>query len=224
MFVKSAGVPLPIPSDVILLAVAAGSANNDFVLWQAFVALLAAMVVGGLVQFGLARGPARRFVYRYGRYAGLPANRLDAAGAVLKRRGPVAIGITILTPGVRAVAVAGCGVAGVALRAFFPGLLFGSAAFLGLHFFLGYAGLALLRGLAGAVSLPLVGGAAAVLLVAAAVLWWLIRRRQLPQERRGQLVAETFVAWHEAACPACLILGASQRLIGAPPTADARQG
>ncbi|HEY0582215.1 MAG TPA: hypothetical protein VGE94_08525, partial [Chloroflexota bacterium] len=71
MLVKAAGVPVPIPGDVILLATAARAAEGKVVLWLAFVALLAALVLGGTVQFFLARGPARRLVVRYGQRIGL---------------------------------------------------------------------------------------------------------------------------------------------------------
>jgi hypothetical protein len=37
----------------------------------AFATVLLALLVGGLAQFGLARGPGRRVLYRFGRYLGL---------------------------------------------------------------------------------------------------------------------------------------------------------
>lgn len=36
MLFKSIGVPIPIPSDVIMLVAAAGAAQGRFVLWQTF--------------------------------------------------------------------------------------------------------------------------------------------------------------------------------------------
>ena len=55
MLVKAAGVPIPIPGDVILLATAARAAEGKLLLWVAFVGLLAAITLGGFVQFVLAR-------------------------------------------------------------------------------------------------------------------------------------------------------------------------
>src|ERR1700674_5669503 len=148
MLIKSIGVPIPIPSDVVMLAAAAGAVQGKFVLWQAFVAILVALVAGGSMQYALARGPGHGFIYRYGRYAGLAPHRLDAASALAKRSGLVGISLMILLPGVRAAAVAACGLAVLPARVFLPGLLIGSTGFLGLHFFLGYAGGTLLAMLA----------------------------------------------------------------------------
>src|SRR6266700_3496009 len=92
MLIKAVGVPVPIPGDVILLATAARAAEGKVVLWVAFAALLIALVGGGVVQFGLARGPARRVVTRYGHRLGLTAERLDRVAAHVRRGGPLGIG------------------------------------------------------------------------------------------------------------------------------------
>src|SRR5438067_13251072 len=89
MFLKAAGLTIPIPGDVILLATAARAAQGKILLWQAFLTLLIAVVLGGIIQFWLARGPARRVIYRFGRYVGLTPVRLDAASNRLRKSGPV---------------------------------------------------------------------------------------------------------------------------------------
>src|SRR5712691_4549128 len=61
--IRGAGVPIPVPGDVILLATAARAAQGKYVLWQAFAAVLLAVVVGGVAQFLLARGPGRGVVF-----------------------------------------------------------------------------------------------------------------------------------------------------------------
>jgi hypothetical protein len=85
MLVKSIGVPIPIPGDLIVLTAAARVAQGKLVLWQAFTAILVALILGGLVQFWLARGPGRSLLYRFGRYIGLTSARLDAADAGVKK-------------------------------------------------------------------------------------------------------------------------------------------
>src|SRR5260370_39981593 len=79
MFVKSVGVPIPIPGDLIILTAAARVAQGKLVLWQAFVAIFIAMVLGGLIQFMLARGPGRGLLYLFGRYLVLTPHRLGAS-------------------------------------------------------------------------------------------------------------------------------------------------
>src|SRR5437588_3032739 len=137
---KAIGVPIPIPGDLILLTAAARVAEGKLVLWQAFIALLLALVVGGLVQFWLARGPGRGLLYRFGRYIGLTSARLDAAAARVKKGGIISISVATLVPGVRSAAIVAGGLASVPLRIFLPGLFLGSTLFLAVHFLLGYLG------------------------------------------------------------------------------------
>src|SRR5947209_7513057 len=118
MLAKSVGVPIPIPGDLILLTAAARAAQGKLVLWEAFIAILLALVVGGLVQFWLARGPGRGLLYRFGRYIGLTAARLDAAAAKVKKGGIISITIVTLVPGVRSAAIVAGGLAGLPLRIF----------------------------------------------------------------------------------------------------------
>ncbi|HLZ07262.1 MAG TPA: VTT domain-containing protein, partial [Chloroflexota bacterium] len=178
MLIKSIGVPIPIPSDVIMLVAAAGAVQGRFVFWQAFVAILIALVAGGAVQYVLARGPGRGFIYRNGRYVGLSPGRLDAASALARRSGLVGVSLMVLLPGVRAAAVAACGLAALPARLFVPALLIGNAGFLGLHFFIGYAGGTLLRMLAQPVS-PLTAAIAVVLLLLIGfVVWFEITRHR----------------------------------------------
>src|SRR5437016_2716323 len=126
IFVKSLGVPIPIPADAIMLATAVRAAEGRLILWQAFIALLLALVLGGIGQFMLVRGPARRLLYRFGGRIGMTTQRLDAAAGRVKNSGPIGIGIAILTPGVRSVTITACGLAGISLRNFVIGLILGS--------------------------------------------------------------------------------------------------
>jgi membrane protein DedA with SNARE-associated domain len=91
LLVKSIGVPIPIPADLIILSAAARSAQGKLIAWQVLIALLVALVLGGLIQFVLSRGPARALLYRFGRYIGLTSPRLDAASARVKKGGALGI-------------------------------------------------------------------------------------------------------------------------------------
>ena len=196
MLVKAAGVPIPIPGDVILLATAARAAEGKLLLWQAFVVLLVALSVGGVLQFFAARGPGRRLIYRYGRALGLTQERLDRVAAGVRRGGVLGIGAAILTPGLRTAAVPACGLAAIPLRAFVPGLVLGSGVDLGLHFALGYLGAGILASLAGGGWVVVVG------LLAIGLAAWLLLMR-----RRRASAAAAAVAWSQATCPVCLVVG-----------------
>src|SRR5438067_656150 len=144
MLVKAIGVPIPVPGDVILLATAARAAEGKVLLWLAFVALLAALTVGGTVQFLLARGPARSLVVRYGQRLGLTEARLDRVASKMRQGGLFAIGLAVLTPGLRTAVVPASGLTGIPVRVFLPGLALGSAVDLALHFAIGFAGSSIL--------------------------------------------------------------------------------
>lgn len=206
MLVKSAGVPIPVPSDVIVLVAAARVADGKLDLWQAFAAILVAMVAGSLAQFALARQLGRGLLDRYGRYVGLSPSRVEATAATVRKGGALAVGLAIATPGVRAGTVATCGLARLPLRHFVPGLVLGSSLFLSLHFLIGYVGGAVLLGVAQARpfswALPLGLAALAISLA----VWLIVRRRQRPGARPSEIAADALAAWHEAACPACLAL------------------
>lgn len=204
MLAKSVGVPIPIPADALMLATSARVATGRLALISAFAALL--------VQFGLVRGPGRSVVSRYGRYLGITPARLDAAAKRMQKGGMLGIGLAVLTPGVRSVAVVTCGLAGFPLRLFLPGLLLGSGLFLALHFFLGYIGGSVLNTLNTSISLPVLLGVIVGLLVVGFSAWYFIRRRQRPQASVNEILADAVGAWHEAVCPVCLALGAAQRL------------
>jgi len=197
MLIKAAGVPVPIPGDVILLATAARAAEGKVLLWLAFVVLLAALILGGALQFYLARGPARRMVVKYGQRIGLTPERLERVAVTVRRGGVLAIGVAVLTPGVRSAVVPACGLTGIAWRLFLPGLALGSAIDLGLHFGIGYAGSSILATIAEPSPLLIIP----VLAILGFIAWLFIARRR----HASPIVAVN--AWAHATCPVCLILG-----------------
>ncbi len=173
VLVKSIGVPIPIPYDAILLATAARCAQGKFDLGTAFISILAASLIGGIVQFLLLRTYGRRIIYRFGPYLGLTQPRLDAASARLGKCNPPAIAIALVTPGIHSITVAACGLASMPLRTFGLGLTIGTTAYLGLFFALGYAGGTLLQTL----SIPLTLSIAGLLLLV--IFGYAISRRQV---------------------------------------------
>ena len=210
MITKSIGVPIPIPADVVILATAVRAAQGKLVLWQAFLAILLALVIGGLIQFALVRGPGRGLLYRVGRYIGLTPARLDAAAVKVKKGGILGIAIAILVPGVRSAAIAASGLADFPLRTFTPGLILGSTLFITFHFFLGYLGGSLLAVIGHALPSPAVIIVVLILLVAVYALWVVAVRRQ--KAARRELEGSTLEVWHEGICPVCLALYTANQL------------
>jgi membrane protein DedA with SNARE-associated domain len=201
MLIKAVGVPIPVPGDVILLATAARAAEGKVVLWFAFTALLIAIVAGGVLQFLLARGPGRGVLLRHGSRLGLSESRVEAIASRMRQGGPLAIGIGVLTPGLRSAVIPASGLTGLPLGTFLTGLALGSAVDVALHFAIGFGG----AGLLAASPLSLV----AVLLLVGLAAWFVLARR------RHKTPAAALNAWTQATCPVCLIVGSAVRLEGA---------
>jgi membrane protein DedA with SNARE-associated domain len=196
MLLKEIGIPVPIPSDLIMLAAAARAAQGRFPFVAVFFAILIPMLIGGMAQFLIARGPGRQLVYRVGKYIGLTKMRLDRAAEAVRKGGLTAIAAGLTTPGVRVAIIPAAGMADLPLAAFLPGLIVGSAFFLSWHFAIGFVG---------GMALALANTPAALviaLILVFAVLGFLLWR--YVHVRRGVMLEETHAAWADAACPVCI--------------------
>lgn len=200
MLLKEIGVPVPIPSDLIMLGAAARAAQGKFSLVAVFLAILIPMVVGGVIQFAIAKGPARAIIYRVGRYIGLTEARLDRAMETIRRGGVAAVILGLTTPGVRIATVPASGLAQLAWRTFAPGLIAGSSFFLAWHFAIGYlGGLALLLLNLGLPVLIVIG----LGVIALGVGGWLFVRARSKQKMS---LPEIYNEWADASCPACVTI------------------
>jgi membrane protein DedA with SNARE-associated domain len=200
MLLKEIGIPVPIPGDVVMLGVAAQTAQGRFPLWLACVAFLVPMFIGGLFQFGMARGPGRRFIYRTGKFIGLTQARLDKMMDRVRRGGSTAVAFGLSVPGIRIATNPASGLANLSTARYIPGLIAGSVIFLGWHFAIGYAGGALLENLS--VSTPVVVAIIAAVL-AFGVLMAYLRRRRNQQKHSG---LQSYAEWAQASCPVCATL------------------
>ena len=211
MLVKEIGVPVPIPADLIMLTAAAQAAAGKFTLLEGFGVILVAMLVGGLVQYILVRRLGRPFLVRVGRYVGLSPERIDGVAASVRKGGMGAVIVSLTTPGVRIATIPACGLAELPYRLFLPGMALGSAVFLALHFVLGYLGGPLVNAVMDAIHTPMVVFVVAFLIVGL-VGWLLIHRRRTARQTQAAATLETLGDWADACCPACLALGAAERL------------
>jgi len=188
------GIPVPIPADLIMLAIGARVGAGGLQLWVAILAFEAVAIIGTTALFLLARGPGHALVGRLGPRIGLTEARLGRATRLIERRGRPVLTVGRATPGLRTVTVVAAGGSGLSAMRALPALVLGSSAFLQLHLFLGYfLGAAAARALRSATGPALVVLAVLVLI---AIGFWLLRR--------GRRIGAASVV--EAACPACLAL------------------
>jgi membrane-associated protein len=192
-----AGIPIPLPFDLVLLFVGERAAAGAIRLWLAVIALEVVALVGTAALFLACRGPGNALITRLGPRVGLTRERMTSATAVIERHGRPALAIGRGTPGLRTATCVAAGASGLSARRALTALVIGSSVFLQLHLFLGY----ILGQAAGELIETATGPAIVVLvgLVVVAAIFWVARRG-----RRGGAQALT-----EAACPLCLVLGAA---------------
>lgn len=202
ILIKEAGVPVPVPGDLVVIGAGVAAGRGDLDPGVALAAIVLASIVGGIVQYGLLRSVARPALLRLlGRFGSV--DRVDRQTERLRRGGARSVALARSTPGVRIVAIAASALAGVPAFAFVAGLAAGNALFIAAHFGLGYV--------VGEPVVAAVGGALGLLAIAAvglAVLgaagWFVLGRRR---GRRPGSVVPTVAAWADACCPACLAAG-----------------
>jgi membrane protein DedA with SNARE-associated domain len=98
---------------------------------------------------------------------------------------------------VRVPAIAASGVAALPMRSFAPGLVVGNTLFVGLHFLLGFVVGVPAVALVERYGVALIVGGIVLLALIGAIGWLVLRRRR-------STTPQTFAAWADAACPACL--------------------
>jgi membrane protein DedA with SNARE-associated domain len=207
--VKEAGLPIPVPGDLLVIGAGAAAAHGGLPPPAIVIVLIGATVLGGAIQFTLIRGRARAAVLRLLSRVGLPATTIERGAGRFRSGGATTVAVARMTPGVRIVALASSAIAEVSLRSFLVGLLIGNGVFLTGHFALGLIlGEPAVRLVAGAGTGLIVAGVAFALIGAAG--WLLIGRRR--SRARAALAgpsttsSETALDWTDACCPACLAL------------------
>jgi membrane-associated protein len=201
LFVKEAGVPVPIPGDLLVLGAGVAAAADPSSGLATLVAILVAGYAGGVLQFLLVRGTLRRALLGMLERFGVPRARIDAPADRLRRSGARGVAIARMTPGVRIAAIAASGLAALPLAAFGPGLVAGNSVFVGAHFALGFLvgvpAIAIVTSAGGVLAIGVV-----IVLAALGAIGWVVLRRRRPASTPGS----TAGAWADAACPACLAL------------------
>ena len=222
-----AGVPIPLPADLVMFTVGQQVAAGRFPLWLAVAGFEAIAIVGTTALFMVSRGPAHRLIARFGPRLGLTQARLGRATALAEARGRPGLAVGRALPGLRTLTVIAAGASGLAGRRALPALILGSSVFLQVHLVLG-----LLLGPLASQAFDQTKGpalaAAAALAIAAVIFWRTRRRHATPVAAAGLTAASALTsvsgptaaatpaavagptasaspgAWREATCPVCI--------------------
>lgn len=189
--IEELGLPMPIPTDLMIVFLGANASPAVTRLATLFVVLTLASALGGTGLYIMVRRGGRPLVDRFGRYVHLGPEQLSRAEALLARLGWTGIAIGRAVPGVRYATVIACGLLKVPYLRYVTAHLAGSAVYIAAFLALGATfgasvleaihlpahGFRLLWLLALAVGLPLL------------VVSWerRVRGREPPRPSRGRL-------------------------------------
>ncbi|HEU5346215.1 MAG TPA: DedA family protein [Ktedonobacterales bacterium] len=195
LLVEEAGVPLPAPGDTFIALVGAQPHRTLVTTVETLALCTLAVFLGSSILYWVMRLGGRSFLNRYGRYMRLNQQRLDRIESWIVRRGPLAIILGRLIPGLRIPTTVMCGLSNVRYRVFAPSTALAGLIWSALYYLVGAllqrrVGLltSYITGLADTVGDSTILTILAVALLLALLLggWGLFHRWRMRQMRRAQ--------------------------------------
>lgn len=138
VLLEEAGIPLPIPTDVLIVFAGAASMRSFGHLVVLFCSLSVASVTGASILYAVVRRGGRPLVERFGKYVHLGPAQLARGERLLQRGGWGAIVVGRAVPGLRYGTVVACGLLNVSYKRFVTAHLVGSSAYIAVFLGLGY--------------------------------------------------------------------------------------
>jgi membrane protein DedA with SNARE-associated domain len=149
VFIEEAGVPLPLPGDLVMVVAGLRIADGRMSLPLTMLLLEGATLLGASLLYWLAARGGRPLLQRYGRYIHLDHERLDKAEGWVRRHGALAVIAGRIIPGLRIPTAMAAGVFGIRYPVFISALACGSfiyiAFWVGVGYFFGPEALTLLH-------------------------------------------------------------------------------
>lgn len=137
VFLEELGIPMPIPSDLLIVFAGAEAGRAATRLLEWFVALSLASVLGASGLYLIVRRGGRPLVERYGRYVHLGPKQLARGERLLERTGWLGIAVGRAIPGLRYVTVIACGLLNVSYWRFVTAHVVGSSVYITVFLALG---------------------------------------------------------------------------------------
>jgi membrane protein DedA with SNARE-associated domain len=137
VMIEEIGLPMPIPTDVMIVFAGTTIGRSVPHLALYFVALTLASAIGGSVLYAIVRRGGRPLVNRFGRYVHLGPEQLARAESLLARGGWGAIALGRAIPGVRYATVIACGLLKVPFPRYFTAHVAGSSVYIAIFLALG---------------------------------------------------------------------------------------
>lgn len=130
IFLEELGVPMPIPTDILIIFAGAASGQSfaKLTLWFVLISIVSALGSSGL--YLIVRRGGRPLVERFGRYVHLGPEQLMRAEQTLNRTGWFGIACGRALPGVRYVTVIACGLLRVPYGRYITAHIAGSSVYI----------------------------------------------------------------------------------------------
>lgn len=137
IFLEEMGIPMPIPTDIMIVFAGVEGARSTLRLLLWFGVLNVASAIGASVLYTIVWRGGRPLVDRFGRYVHLGPAQLARGEAFLQRRGWTGIAIGRAIPGLRYVTVIACGLLHIPYFRFITAHMVGSSVYIAVFLFLG---------------------------------------------------------------------------------------
>jgi membrane protein DedA with SNARE-associated domain len=115
LLVEEGGIPLPIPGDIFIAAVASLADSNYFLI---VLTVVTATLAGSTILFTLSKKLGRKILEKHGRRIKITPEKIRKIEKWFEKYGPLAIVIGRLIPGLRIVTPIVAGLFGVSYKSF----------------------------------------------------------------------------------------------------------
>src|SRR5262245_8984532 len=183
ILIKEAGVPLPVPGDLLIIGAGASLAGDLPGAGVVLALILVAGFVGASIQFFLFRSALRRPLLAALERLGVGRARIEALSDRFRAYGARAVALTRMTPGVRIAVVPAAALAAIPYAVFLPGIVVGNGVFVVAHFGGGFLLGAYARDVVQRVTDPRV--LVVIVLAVLAVAGLIVLRRHATREQRA---------------------------------------
>jgi membrane protein DedA with SNARE-associated domain len=198
ILLKEAGVPLPVPGDLVIIGAGAYLAGDLPGAGVVLAVILVAGFVGASIQFFLFGSALRRPLLAALERLGIGQARLQGLSDRFRSAGTRAVAVARMTPGVRIAVIPAAALAALPYTVFLAGIVAGNGVFVTAHFGAGYLLGNYARELVRQVSDA--QGVIVIALIVLAVVGLLVLRTRAVRAKRD----DTYECWADCSCPACV--------------------
>jgi membrane protein DedA with SNARE-associated domain len=196
---KEAGVPLPIPGDLVIIGAGAALAGDLLGAGTVLGVILVSGFIGASIQFFLFGSALRRPLLAALDKLGVGEERIRGLSDRIRGGGIGAVALTRMTPGLRIAVIPAAALATIPYLVFLPGIMAGNGVFVTAHFGVGFVLGVYAAEFIQQATIPLI--VVGVLVVLAIGGWIILRRKRAPAAPD-----DTYECWADCSCPACVVL------------------